>query len=95
MIDNALKYSKSDAQILISTHEKDHQFILSIQDNGIGISAELQKKIFNKFYRVPKGKAAGFGLGLNYVQQIIKAHEATLNIESEEQKGTTFIIGFK
>ncbi|MEL6941314.1 MAG: HAMP domain-containing sensor histidine kinase, partial [Bacteroidota bacterium] len=94
LIDNALKYTPNDTQIDIRTYETNQQLCVQISDNGIGISEERQRQIFKKFYRVPKMKAAGFGLGLNYVQQIVEAHRAKLEVESKEGKGTSFTILF-
>jgi signal transduction histidine kinase len=69
--------------------------MLSIQDNGIGISKDDLKKIFDKFYRVHTGNlhdVKGFGLGLAYVKQIIHAHKGSIKAESEVGVGTNFII---
>jgi len=94
LIDNALKYTPTDTQIDICTYETNQHLCVQISDNGIGISEERQKQIFKKFYRAPKMKAAGFGLGLNYVQRIVAAHQAQLKVQSQEGKGTSFTILF-
>jgi len=95
LLDNAVKYSKDELKIKISTSSTDKSLILIIEDNGIGIHRKHMKKIFRKFYRVPSGninKVKGFGLGLSYVENIIKAHHWKINLESEENKGCRFII---
>lgn len=97
LMDNALKYKKRDEPLNLSlrTWNANGNFILSIQDNGIGIRKEDLKKIFDKFYRVHTGNlhdVKGFGLGLAYVKQIIQAHKGTIRAESEVGAGTTFVI---
>ena len=95
LLDNALKYSKEHPNITIATQEIDHKLYLSIADNGIGIPKAHQKRIFNKFYRVPTGNVhnvKGFGLGLFYIKRICKTHGWKLFLESEEQKGTVITI---
>ncbi len=95
LIDNAIKYSKDEPQIRIETVNTQKGIIIKISDNGIGISKEHQKKVFEKFFRVPKGNVhdvKGFGLGLNYVKKIIDEHNAIIKVQSELGKGTTFQI---
>lgn len=95
LIDNALKYTPEDPDVRISTISKQSKLILSISDNGIGISAENQKHIFKKLYRVPTGNlhdVKGFGLGLFYVKTMVEAHDGRISVKSELGKGTTFII---
>lgn len=99
LIDNAVKYSKeSDKRITIMTKRTAKKFIVSVEDNGIGISPKNQKHIFDKFYRVTKGNLAhhakGAGLGLNIVQQIMKQHGGEVKIESSEGKGSIFHVVF-
>lgn len=95
LLDNAVKYSKEELLIRISTSSSDKCITLIIEDNGIGIHRRHVKKIFRKFYRVPSGninKVKGFGLGLSYVENIVKAHHWKITLESEEDKGCKFII---
>ena len=97
IMDNAMKYKRHDVPLSleVSTKNAGDKFILSIKDNGIGISKENLKKIFDKFYRVQMGNVhdvKGFGLGLAYVKQMVKAHRGSIRAESEVGVGTTFVI---
>jgi two-component system phosphate regulon sensor histidine kinase PhoR len=97
LMDNAVKYRRADAPIAlhVRTWNANGKFMLSVKDNGIGMKKEHLKKIFDKFYRVHTGNVhnvKGFGLGLAYVKQIVKAHRGTIRAESEAGVGTTFII---
>lgn len=96
ILTNAVKYNdKPVKQIHVTTQNEDGQILLSVADNGIGISKEKQKSIFNKFYRVKNKKvqeAQGLGLGLFYVKQCVLAHNWTITISSETGVGSTFTI---
>jgi two-component system phosphate regulon sensor histidine kinase PhoR len=95
LLDNAIKYCTKAPIIELSTENVPNGIELRITDNGIGISKNYQKKIFNKFYRVPTGNVhnvKGFGIGLYYVKSIIKAHNGTITVESNLEKGSTFKI---
>ncbi len=95
LIDNALKYSPAQPVIRITLQETPDNVILSVKDHGLGIPAEYKKKIFEKFFRVPTGNIhniKGYGLGLSYVASVVQAHGATITVESEPGKGSTFII---
>jgi two-component system phosphate regulon sensor histidine kinase PhoR len=97
LIDNAIKYSKEAPDILIRTANIDGSLRLEVKDNGIGIAKGHQRKIFEKFYRVPTGNVhdvKGFGLGLNYVQSIIRAHKGSIKLESDLGMGSIFKIYF-
>lgn len=98
LLDNAVKYRREQPHIIIKTQETQDSIFLSIEDNGIGIKEDDQKKIFKKFYRVPTGNVhnvKGFGLGLFYVSAICKAHGWQLNLSSTPGKGTIFTIKLK
>ena len=93
LVDNALKYCDKEPRITIQTFNEKRKVWVIIKDNGIGISEADQKKIFDKFYRVSTGNrhdVKGFGLGLSYVMQVVKAHRGSLSVESELGKGSTF-----
>ena len=97
LMDNAMKYKRNDVPLSleISTKNVGENFVLSIKDNGIGISKDNLKRIFDKFYRVHTGNVhdvKGFGLGLAYVKQMVKAHRGSIRAESELGVGTTFVI---
>jgi two-component system, OmpR family, phosphate regulon sensor histidine kinase PhoR len=95
LIDNAIKYCKASPHIVIRTSDSNKSLLLEVADNGIGISAENQKRVFQKFFRVPTGNVhdvKGFGIGLNYVKSIIEAHKGNIKLESDLGKGCTFKI---
>ena len=82
---------------MISTSRDSHHFILKVQDHGIGIPKADQKRVFEKFYRVSTGNVhnvKGFGIGLNYVAQVVRLHHGSINLESEVGKGSTFTVSF-
>lgn len=95
LLDNAVKYSKRIPNIRLITRNERQGIVIGIEDNGIGIDSSLQKKIFNKFFRVPTGNVhdvKGFGLGLNYVNMVTKAHKGEITVESKPGVGSRFSI---
>ena len=98
LIDNAIKYSKESVEINITAEESERYTILKVRDNGLGISEADQRIIFQKYERAAAAKrsrrngVSGFGLGLNFVDQVIKAHEGRIFVNSTEGEFTEFTI---
>jgi len=98
LIDNAIKYSKDEIEISITSQENDKYILLKVRDNGIGISKEDQLIIFDKFGRAAiheqnrKGGVSGFGLGLNYVDQVMQAHGGKVTVQSEKDQYSEFTL---
>ena len=98
LIDNAIKYSKDEIEISITSQENDKFVLLKVRDNGIGISKEDQLIIFDKFGRAAiheqnrKGGVSGFGLGLNYVDQVMQAHGGKVTVQSEKDQYSEFTL---
>jgi len=98
LLDNAIKYSKDEIKIKISTIDTDKNVLLKVRDNGIGITKEEQQIIFDKFGRAAiheknrKGGVSGFGLGLNYVDQVMQAHGGKVTVSSEKDKFSEFTL---
>ena len=95
LIDNAIKYRKDTPFITISTFNTGSHYVLQVEDNGIGMSNETQKYIFNRFYRGDTGDrhdVKGFGLGMSYVKHIVDEHNGEINIKSKPGKGTKVTI---
>jgi two-component system phosphate regulon sensor histidine kinase PhoR len=97
LLDNAVKYSKENLKIILSTQSSGNQFRIKIEDNGIGMNKETVSRIFEKFYRAHTGNlhnVKGFGLGLSYVKTMVDAHHGTIKAESTPGKGTIFNLSF-
>lgn len=95
LIDNAIKYSNEKPEISVCTSNMGRNLIVVVSDEGIGIEKEYQKKVFDKFFRVPTGDVhdvKGFGLGLAYIKKIVELHGGTIALHSEKGKGATFTI---
>ena len=98
LVDNATKYSKEEINIQISTLENDKNVYIKVFDEGIGIAKSELKTIFNRFERAAEHERdarktrGGFGIGLNYVLQVINAHGGKISVKSEKDKWSEFTI---
>ena len=95
ILENALKYSEGKPKIDVFTESTNKNLLVKIEDKGIGMSKNVKKNIFDKFYREQKGNihdVKGHGLGLAYVKEIIDIHHGTVFVDSEKGKGSTFTI---
>ncbi len=95
LVDNAVKYSNGSSEIEIMLERDEDSVVIAVQDHGIGISREEQKKIFDRFHRVSTGlvhDVKGSGLGLSIVSHIIQSHGGRISVESEPDKGSRFAM---
>jgi two-component system phosphate regulon sensor histidine kinase PhoR len=97
LIDNAIKYSPDVPEITISTFNRNDEVVIRVADKGIGMNRDQQTKIFEQFYRIPTGNlhdVKGFGLGLSYVNTIVKKLNGSISVKSEKEKGSEFELKF-
>ncbi len=95
LLDNAIKYTPVKPKINVQLTDNGDSISLSVADNGLGIPKEFHDKIFEKFFRMPTGNVhtvKGYGLGLSYVESVVKAHHGKISLVSESGKGCTFKI---
>ena len=95
LVDNAVKYSPDKPIVTITSGNYGRWLRIAVKDHGIGIKREDAKHIFERFYRVHTGNVhnvKGFGLGLHYVDQIVRAHGGRVTVDSEPGKGSTFVL---
>lgn len=98
LISNSIKYGKDGGCITIKIEKKEKNSLIHVVDDGIGISSENITRVFERFYRVDKGRSrsqGGTGLGLAIVKHIIEAHEQKIDISSQVNKGTTISFTLK
>lgn len=98
LVDNAIKYAEERPVVRVRTYNEGDHFCFEVADNGIGIESKHQRMIFDKFYRVPTGNVhnvKGFGLGLYYVQTVLRAHGGAVFVESKPGEGSTFTCKLK
>lgn len=97
LLDNAVKYSKEDLKLKVTTLNYNQHLRIKIEDNGIGMNKETLNRVFEKFYRAHTGNihnVKGFGLGLSYVKTIVDAHHGKIKVESAPGKGSCFTLDF-
>jgi two-component system, OmpR family, phosphate regulon sensor histidine kinase PhoR len=95
LLDNAVKYAGETPEIVMKTRKTTSKIIITVSDNGPGITRAYQKRVFQKFYRIPTANVhdvKGFGLGLFYVKSICDAHHWKISLDPSSDKGTTFIL---
>ncbi|MFI3256972.1 MAG: HAMP domain-containing sensor histidine kinase [Spirochaetales bacterium] len=98
LVSNAFRYGKENGTVKVSLTENDHEIILTVEDDGIGIAPEHKEKIWQRFYQIDSARTAekseSMGLGLSMVRQIAKIHNAKINLVSEVNKGSCFTVQF-
>jgi len=98
LLDNAIKYSKQNSEVLIFANKTNGRVVISVSDKGIGIDEKDLPHIFDRFYRVEKSRSkqdvAGYGLGLSIAKEIVEMHEGLITVKSEKNEGTTFTVTF-
>lgn len=94
LVNNAIKYNKDGGNISLHTYMKDERFHISIRDSGIGMEKSELPGIFDRFKRLNKAKADGYGLGLPIVKTIAGFHQIELSVDSKPDQGTVFTLGF-
>lgn len=95
LVDNAIKFSRSNSEVEIRLSEQGNHVIVSVTDRGIGIAPEIRPRIFDRFFHLEKSGDqlySGLGIGLSITRQVIQQHRGTLDVESEPGKGSTFTI---
>jgi two-component system phosphate regulon sensor histidine kinase PhoR len=97
LLENAIKYSDDIVEIDLITSVTNEAFTVTVQDKGIGMSSNVRRKVFNRFYRQESGdihNVKGHGLGLSYVKRIVELHNGTIYVKSQLKKGSTFTVHF-
>ncbi len=97
LTDNAIKYNVRGGSVTVTVNADDTSATLTVSDTGIGIPKDKQSRVFERFYRVDKSRSkqiGGTGLGLSIVKHAAVYHKATINLESEPDKGTAVTVIF-
>lgn len=97
LVDNAIKYSSDKPEITVRTENVKNSIVITVADKGMGMTKDQKEKIFDQFYRIPTGNVhnvKGFGLGLSYVNDIVKRLNGKIQVKSEKEKGTVFELSF-
>ncbi|WP_437919170.1 sensor histidine kinase [Sphingobacterium sp. LRF_L2] len=97
LVDNAIKYSKDAPEITVKTYNLKNKIVITVADKGMGMTKDQKEKIFDQFYRIPTGNVhnvKGFGLGLSYVNDIVRRLNGKIQVKSEKDKGTIFELVF-
>ncbi len=95
LIDNAIKYTPEGGTVTLTMERRNGTAVFVVEDTGIGIPAEEQAKIFDRFYRVDKARSremGGTGLGLSIAKWIAELHRGTISVQSEPQRGSVFTV---
>jgi two-component system phosphate regulon sensor histidine kinase PhoR len=95
LLDNAIKYSPDNSEIILSAEVKSNEVLVHFQDKGMGIAAVHLPRLFERFYRVDKARSrreGGTGLGLAIVKHIVQTHGGKVTVQSVQGKGSTFTI---
>lgn len=95
IIENAIKYTQPGGEVFVLTKQDEQNVVISVKDNGIGISEQALSRLFERFYRADKGRSrsqGGTGLGLSIVKHIVDLYDGKIEVKSEVEKGTEFII---
>ncbi|HYL36957.1 MAG TPA: HAMP domain-containing sensor histidine kinase, partial [Bryobacteraceae bacterium] len=93
LLGNAIKYTRSGGKVTARLEQAGDQIRFIVEDTGVGIAPDHLPHIFDRFYRVPSADPEkGLGLGLSFVEWIVKAHGGTIQVKSELQKGTRFVV---
>ncbi len=94
LMDNAIKYSPVRSMVHVSVHTKGKMAILTVKDEGVGMSSETQQQIFTRFYRADQSRSVthGYGLGLSIAKKIVEAHKGTIHVTSQEGSGSIFTV---
>jgi signal transduction histidine kinase len=93
-LDNAVKYSPDHSAVKLASKKTDHHVLITVSDQGVGITEKDRLRIFDRFYQADKSrsKTVGYGLGLSIAKEIVQSHKGSISVESKIGSGTTFTI---